>query len=47
MGRHPGRRRADERVLFLFPGLVLGDLAIAALIYDRACAQDVGVKLPR
>ncbi len=47
MGRHPGRRRADERVLFLFPGLVLGDLAIAALIYDRACAQDVGVRLPR
>jgi ornithine cyclodeaminase/alanine dehydrogenase-like protein (mu-crystallin family) len=47
MGRHPGRQRAEERVLFLFPGLVLGDLAIATMIYDRACAQDVGVKLPR
>lgn len=46
-GLHPGRRRVDERVLFLFPGMVLGDLAIAAMIYDLACAQDVGVKLPR
>jgi alanine dehydrogenase len=47
MGRHPGRRRVDERVLFLFPGMVLGDLAVAAMIYDMACEQDLGVKLPR
>lgn len=46
-GRHPGRRRAEDRVLFLFPGMVLGDLAIAAMIYAMACEMDVGVKLPR
>jgi ornithine cyclodeaminase/alanine dehydrogenase len=46
-GRHSGRRRAEERVLFLFPGMVLGDLAIAAMIYAMACERDVGMKLPR
>jgi alanine dehydrogenase len=46
-GRHLGRRRAQERVLFLFPGMVLGDLAIAAMIYAMACEKDVGLKLPR
>jgi alanine dehydrogenase len=47
MSRHPGRRRKEDRVLFLFPGMVLGDLAIAAMIYGMACEKDVGLKLPR
>ena len=47
LGRHPGRRQAEERVLFLFPGMVLGDLAIAAMIYDMACEKEIGLKLPR
>jgi alanine dehydrogenase len=47
MGRHPGRRRAEDRVLFLFPGMVLGDLAIAAMIYAMACEREMGMKLPR
>jgi ornithine cyclodeaminase/alanine dehydrogenase len=47
LGRHPGRRLVEERVLFLFPGMVLGDLAIAAMIYDIACEKDVGLKLSR
>jgi alanine dehydrogenase len=47
MGRHPGRRRQAERALFLFPGMVLGDLAIAAMIYAMACEKDMGLKLPR
>jgi len=33
--------------LFLFPGMVLGDLAIAAMIYAMACERDMGLKLPR
>jgi ornithine cyclodeaminase/alanine dehydrogenase len=47
MGRHPGRQRAAERVLFLFPGMVLGDLAIAAMLYDMACDKNIGLELPR
>jgi len=47
MGRHPGRRGEAERALFLFPGMVLGDLAIAAMIYAMACEKDMGLKLPR
>jgi len=46
-GAHPGRRKTDERVLFVFAGHVLGDLAVAAAIYRRALAKGLGIRLPR
>src|SRR5882724_8603865 len=33
-GAHPGRRSAGERVFFVFSGHVLGDLAVAAAVYE-------------
>ncbi len=45
-GRQPGRRSPEERVVFIAPGVALGDLAIASLIYERARAGDVGLSLP-
>lgn len=46
-GTHPGRRRATERIWFVFAGHVLGDLAAAAAVYERAAAQGAGTRLPR
>lgn len=46
-GRHPGRSRADERIWFVFAGHVLGDLAAAAAVYQRATAMGLGTTLPR
>lgn len=37
-----GRRSADEKTAFVFRGLALGDLAVAALAYQRALQSDKG-----
>ena len=42
VGRHPGRRSADEITLFKSLGLAVEDLAAAALVYRRARAQGEG-----
>ncbi len=41
-GDIPGRRSADEKAAFVFRGLALGDLAVAALAYQRALQLDTG-----
>jgi len=46
-GKHPGRRRAEERIWFVFAGHVLGDLAAAAAVYERAVALGIGTRLLR
>lgn len=46
-GRHPGRRRRYERIWFVFAGHVLGDLAAAAAVYERAIESGLGTRLPR
>jgi ornithine cyclodeaminase/alanine dehydrogenase len=46
-GAHPGRRNSGERVFFVFSGHVLGDLAVAATVYERAAVLGLGVHLPR
>jgi ornithine cyclodeaminase/alanine dehydrogenase len=46
-GSHPGRRSSDKRAFFVFSGHVLGDLAVAAAIYERATELGVGIRLPR
>ena len=45
-GRQPGRRSPHERIVFIAPGVALGDVAIASLIYERARATGVGLSLP-
>jgi len=46
-GAHPGRRAGAERAMFVFAGHVLGDLAAAIAVYQRARAQGIGIRLPR
>ncbi|MBL8378683.1 MAG: ornithine cyclodeaminase family protein [Burkholderiales bacterium] len=46
-GRHPGRTAPSQRTFLLHPGLGLGDIAIAALVLERAAAAGVGTRLPR
>lgn len=41
-GTVPGRSTAEERMAFAFRGLALGDLAVAGLAYQRACACSQG-----
>ena len=41
-GAVPGRSNAQERTAFAFRGLALGDLAVAGLAYQRACACSQG-----
>jgi ornithine cyclodeaminase len=45
VGRRPGRERADERILFWHRGLGTCDVAVAALLYERAVEADVGTVL--
>jgi ornithine cyclodeaminase/alanine dehydrogenase-like protein (mu-crystallin family) len=42
-GERPARLSATERVVFDSTGTALQDVAAAALAYERACAQDVGM----
>ena len=37
---------ARERAIFVFQGLALADLAAAALVFDRAVAENIGTPLP-
>ena len=39
LGKVTHRKAPDERTAFIFRGLALGDLALAALVYDHARAQ--------
>ena len=44
-GRHPGRTGARQRTGFVFAGMALADLAVAALAYRRALAASIGTRL--
>jgi len=44
-GRHPGRTDPRQRTGFVFAGMALADLAVAALAYRRALAAGIGVRL--
>ena len=46
-GKGRGRRSADDRIVFVFAGHALGDVAAAAAIYQRAVARGLGMRLPR
>ena len=43
--RHPGRTGDRQRTGFVFAGIALADLAVAALAYRRALAAGVGTRL--
>lgn len=45
-GTRPGRVSRDEITLYKSTGHAVEDAATARLVYDLACAQGVGVKLP-
>ena len=44
-GRCPGRRTADEIIVFDSTGTALEDVAAAKLVYDRAVAAGVGLEI--
>jgi len=44
-GRHPGRTGPRQRTGFVFAGMALADLAVAALAYRRAVAANAGTRL--
>ena len=44
-GRHPGRASPRQRTGFIFAGMALADLAVAALAYRRAVAANAGTRL--
>jgi alanine dehydrogenase len=44
-GRHPGRADARQRTGFVFAGMALADLAVAALAYRRALDAGIGTRL--
>jgi ornithine cyclodeaminase/alanine dehydrogenase-like protein (mu-crystallin family) len=46
-GDVPGRRSAAEKTAFIFRGLALGDLAVAALAYQRARLSGKGLEIAR
>lgn len=46
-GNGLGRRSADDRIMFVFAGHALGDVAVAAAVYRRAAARRLGTALPR
>jgi ornithine cyclodeaminase/alanine dehydrogenase len=43
----PGRRSTAEKTAFIFRGLALGDLAVAALAYQRARRSGKGLEIAR
>ncbi|MBN2386217.1 MAG: hypothetical protein JXB85_04300 [Anaerolineales bacterium] len=45
-GLKPGRQSETERTLAINLGLAMDDMAVAPEIYRRACARDVGIRLP-
>jgi ornithine cyclodeaminase len=44
-GRRPGRERDDERILFWHRGLATCDVALGALLLDRATERGIGTVL--
>lgn len=46
VGRTAGRQSRDERTALVFAGLGLADVAVAALVYERAIEAGVGRRLP-
>ena len=45
LGEIEGRTEEDERTAFIFRGHVLGDLALAALAYRKACESSLGTAI--
>lgn len=43
----PGRTEPGQRTTLIHPGAGLGDLAVAALLFERARDKGLGIKLPR
>ena len=46
-GAHPGRESDTQRLMFLFPGMPLADLAVARLVMTRAAERGLGTSLMR
>ena len=46
-GKHGGRRSADDRIMFVFAGHALADVAAAAAVYQAAAARGLGTRLAR
>lgn len=44
-GKKAGRENDDERILFWHRGLSLNDIALATVIYDKACAMSLGTQV--
>ena len=44
-GNRPGRQGDNERILFIFRGLALADLALSALAFERARETAAGISL--
>jgi len=44
-GQVDGRSAVTERTAFVFRSVAVGDLALSALAYEKACAHSVGTKL--
>ncbi len=47
LGRHPGRRAAEEITVYKSTGHAIEDAAAARLVLDRALAGGTGMRLPR
>lgn len=41
-GAKPGRTAEDEITLFKSVGVAIEDVAVAALVYEKAAARDIG-----
>jgi len=46
IGRYPGRRKPEQITLFKSVGVALGDVAVAARIYELAQQQHIGREVP-
>jgi ornithine cyclodeaminase/alanine dehydrogenase len=46
-GQHPGRTSPQQRAFLIHPGLGLGDVAMAALVLERAQKTGIGTRLAR
>ncbi len=46
IGEYPGREAASEITLFESQGIALEDVALAARVYEKAAAEEIGEKLP-